>query len=520
MSKINFQSNLGILTNNAILLGAIISASLVFRFYFFPFGIPLVLDAFNYFWYASDLVLLGRVPDSYTFANNGWPLFVSLILSLMKANSMIMQMEMQRIITVIVSALTVVPVYFLCRRFVENRFALIGATLFAFEPRLIQDSLSGLNNSLYIALATCSLVLFLSSKKNARYYSFALIGVASLVRSEGMFLFFALSIIYLLNYRKDRKAMIRYGSLLLIFVIIIAPIAVIRIQTTGSDALTSRIVTSTSEIIVSNSSSQDKIFNYISNGVITFSKFLVWDMIPIFIFFIPVGIFLIFKTRNFEKNTIILVLFITSIPTFYAYSVSAMDAKYFYYLYPLFCVLSVLAIKRYVGFVSNSKILFFFILVGIIIGSIIFLDLKLVHNDHDKEAVILSRYIGDNAKGVNNYYPEVAFVFPAEVEKQWPILNSSFKAQLPVLPTEEFHSLKEFINFNKNKGLTHIVTDDNNKTPEFIRDVFFHPENYTYLDLVFDYRENGFTSYHVKVYKINYEKFNQLNNLNSNMNIN
>ena len=64
-----------------------------------------------------------------------------------------------------------------------------------------------------------------------------------------------------------------------------------------------------------------------------------------------------------------------------------------------------------------------------------------------------------------------------------------------------------FAHPSKDSGLTHIVTDDNNKSPEFIKDVFFHPEKYPYLRLVFDYQKNGFTSYHVKIYEINYEKF-------------
>ena len=49
---------------------------------------------------------------------------------------------------------------FLCKRFVNYKFAIIGAAIFAFEPRLIQDSLLGLNSSMYIALGTLALVLF------------------------------------------------------------------------------------------------------------------------------------------------------------------------------------------------------------------------------------------------------------------------------------------------------------------------------------------------------------------------
>ena len=508
MSESDFRKKKIIIffNNHILVITTIILSSLLLRLYFFPFGVPLVLDSFGYFWYASDISLLGKLPEGYIFANNGWSVFMGSFFSLLKLNSMNSYMELQRIISVIISVLTVIPVYFLCKRFVDYRFAIIGAVIFAFEPRLIQDSLSGLNNSLYIALVAIALVLFFSSNRYAIYGSFALIGFASLVRSEGLFLFFALSVMYLVNHRKNQREIIRYAILFLIFFIIITPMAILRIQTTGSDALTSRIIGSTSEIMT-NSTGNQGIFDYIINGSVTFIKFLGWDMLPIFIFFVPLGIFLIFQNRNFERNTIILTLIISSIPTFYAYSAQALDTKYFYYHYPIFCVLSVLAIKKYDEFVSKQNLLLIIILIGIVIGSFVFLDVKLIDVNHQKEASLVAQYVVNNAKGINNYYPEVAYVFPTELDKKWPILKSSFKTELSVLRTEDFDSLKEFISFSKDSGLTHIVTDDNNKSPEFIKDVFFHPEKYPYLRLVFDYQKNGFTSYHVKVYEINYEKF-------------
>ena len=244
MFKIDFLENAikKIKKNSIVPIVTIIVSSLLLRLYFFPFGIPITHDAVNYFWYASDINILGRLPNGYTFGNNGWPVFLAPFFTMLKSNNMILHMELQRTISVLISVLTVIPVYFLCKRFVDYKFAIIGAVIFAFEPRLIQDSLSGLNNSLYIALEAIALVLFFSSNKYAKYYSFAIMGFASLVRSEGLFLFFALSIIYFLNHRKNKREIIRYAILFLIFFMIITPMAILRIQTTGSDALTSRII--------------------------------------------------------------------------------------------------------------------------------------------------------------------------------------------------------------------------------------------------------------------------------------
>ena len=120
--------------NHVLVIITIILSSLLLRLYFFPFGIPLVLDSFGYFWYASDISLLGRLPEGYIFANNGWSVFMGSFFSLLKLNSMISYMELQRTVSVLISVLTVIPVYFLCKHFVNYKFAMIGAIIFAFEP--------------------------------------------------------------------------------------------------------------------------------------------------------------------------------------------------------------------------------------------------------------------------------------------------------------------------------------------------------------------------------------------------
>ena len=267
MSKIDVQSSSGIFSNAVILLGIIIGASLALRFYFFPFGIPLTLDSLTYFWYASDVSTLGKLPHGYSFANNGWPIFLAPFFVLIKLNSMISYMELQRIIATLVSVLTIIPVYFLCRKFVENRFALFGAAVFAFEPRLIQNSLLGLNESLYIFCGTIALVLFLKNQKTSTYVAFAFIGFASVVRSEGLFLFFALSIMYIIRYRKNKSELMRYSILVAIFAASVLPIAILRIEITGTDALTGRIV---NEAIAASSASNVGITVYVKNTIITF----------------------------------------------------------------------------------------------------------------------------------------------------------------------------------------------------------------------------------------------------------
>ena len=66
------------------------------------------------------------------------------------------------------------------------------------------------------------------------------------------------------------------------------------------------------------------------------------------------------------------------------------------------------------------------------------------------------------------------------------------------------NSLIEFIDSSKDKGLTHLAVDGREHQPEFLRDVFYHDEEYGYLTKIFDSKELNM-KYNVKIYKINYE---------------
>ena len=68
-----------------------------------------------------------------------------------------------------------------------------------------------------------------------------------------------------------------------------------------------------------------------------------------------------------------------------------------------------------------------------------------------------------------------------------------------------FTSLNEFINYGKNEGLTHLIADENENRPQFLKDVFKN-EAIPYLTKIYDSSEHGY-QYHLKIFQIDYEKF-------------
>jgi len=179
-----------IIKSPIVILSAIITIGITIRIIFVPFEIPLNSDNFAYFMYAIDHSLGQN--STMQVSNDGWPLFVSFFFSLYNSSNFLDYMAMQRILSVVISSLIAIPIYFLCRRFFDERLALLGSLIFVFEPRIIQNSTFGITDPLYILLIVIGMVLILSSSHKRNYLAFIAIALASTVRIEGLFLLPAL----------------------------------------------------------------------------------------------------------------------------------------------------------------------------------------------------------------------------------------------------------------------------------------------------------------------------------------
>ena len=508
MSQIHsfLESKLNYFFNNTFLALIVIGIiSLAIRITLFPTNIPLTLDALTFFWYATDISILGHFPNGYGFANNGWPLFLSFFFSIFHFDNFLSYMNMQRGLSVTLSLLTIIHVYLLCRKFFDKPLSILGSVIFAFEPRLILNSLLGLTDTLYILLVAISLVLFFSSSKKLNYVSFGIVGIASVVRGEGLFLFFPLIAMFLIRTRKEKKLVIRGLIAVSIFILILIPVAELRIKTEGTDALSGRILEG-SQIILTKSH-QSGLTHYVATSLENIIKLTGWSLIPIFILFVPIGIILIFRDRSSNNITIIVTTISMMLPVLYGFS-SNPDTRYIYPLYPLLIILSLFTIKKIRDKVMNHNTILLWILIGILVSSCIYLDFKKFDNEHQREAFVVAQHAVSVANGINDYYPEESYIVVAEMPKDWPQLKSSIDFHVHAVSTQEYDSLEKYIESSKNNGLTHLVLDGNKIRPSFLNDVYYHDEKYPYLTKVYDSIDDNL-KYHVKIYKIDYSKFEQ-----------
>ena len=490
----------------------------IIRFYYVPFEIPLILDAVGYFNYATDMMILDEFPKGYPSPNNGWPTLLYVFFNLFPSDNYFDYMNIQRIVSVCISVLTIIPVYYLCKKFFDEKIAIIGAAIFVLEPRIIQNSIAGITESLFIFLGVISLSLFLSNNKKMIYMSFVIAGLFALVRYEGLLLIIPLVIIFTVRFRKEKKFYLKIFFVVLIFVLTLLPMAHIRSETLGNDGLVNHIAAGPLfyQSVAEQNDNEHIIFEMILNGFYSYVIYFGWVTIPMFFLILPYGFFKIIKNRD-TKNWMLIITGITlSISALYAYSRDIQETRYLYVLYPLLCVISLYTINPIFNKFKNKKVqLSIIIIIVMTITSIIFLEIKL-DTEHEKEAFAISEKIADNVGGVNAYYPESNYLLSSKIhEKKIPSLYDVEIDGTKIISTSNYKTLEEFIVENKQNGLTHIVIDDKKGRQEFLRNIILNENNYLYLEKEFDSKDLEF-KYNVKMFKINYELFDSIMKQNNN----
>ena len=511
------DAGFGFFTNHILVCILIIFAlSLILRLTFFEPEISIRQDANAYLWYAIDMSILKSFPYSI-HTNDGWPIFLSIFFGIFNFNNYQDYATLQRIISIVISSLTIIPVYILCRRFFDRSFAIVGTALFAFEPHLIQNSLFGLTEPLYLFLAVTSLALFLSNNRKLIYGSFAVAALATIIRAEGITILVILLITFFVNNRKEKRTISGILLAIIIFSAVFVPMMIIKIQTSsGIESSSINHIIGFSYGSITDPENSVLSLPNLLEGVETMVKRLGQSMIPYFAFFVPFGIVLLFKNRNKENNLIIISLLVYSlvaIRMFYAVG----DLRLIFFLYPLFIILSLQTI-RHVGDNIEFKRIF---LVGII-GAILLLSWFFLYSNtnynYDKEVVNFADYMINNVKVSNNFYPESGVIYSewASSNLKFPILSSDVKYTGPelldyvkgsnfVYLEKSANSVEEYIRLARDHNLSHLIIDSNEKRQSYFKDIFHHEDRYPYLIKEFDSAKEGYRYYNVKVFKIDYE---------------
>ena len=494
------------------------------RINFATFDIPVSLDGLEYYSFAYEIVLSNNFPVGILGTNDGWGLFLSVFFTIFSNTDFMTLNFIQKSSSIILSVITIIPLYYLCRHFVPERFAVIGSALFILDPRIITNSTLGITEPLFIFLNTIILVSVFKNNSRFILLTFVLIALSSIVRYEGLLMIIPISIIYFIRFKPNKKLVRNFLIGIILFLILLAPIIVLRMDANGMDGLSSHIFPSyiSAELIedsgnklVDVDSNDNFLLDFGKKSIFNTLKYIVWVCVPLFVVLLPIGLYKIFKDKNNKINYLILLSAFMIIPALYAYGREIQEPRYLLVLIPIFSVVSAYGLSKFQLFSKNLWMVIF--VIGILLTSILFLwyiqDEQYIIK---KETYYVSKVVTDIATGVNNY--ERAYLLkPAELDQKWPkpleVSNSGeLKGEIIThtkrIVFDDSPDLERFIQNSRSLGLSHLVVFENNQ--EMILDkVFVEPEKYPYLEIEFDSKEMNFMN-KIRIYKINYVEFDRM----------
>jgi 4-amino-4-deoxy-L-arabinose transferase-like glycosyltransferase len=522
-SKRSKQNIPSYFNNIWIILAVICTVGFLLRIVWIDYQIPLTADSSGYFWYAIETSITGNFPNSdcgwaCTFPNTGWSSFISAFFMIFSFDNYLDYMNLQKYLGVIMSVITIIPMYYLSKVFIEKKYAMIATILFAFNPRIVENSILGVTEPMYIFAIVLMLYTFFQHGKNYPYITLGIIGIISIIRYEGLLLFVPISLLYFYRFKFSKKIILKYFIAVIVFLLIIISWGIMKIDLTGSDGIISHVSAGPnyySSVIKEKQDPNEAIINFLKTGITNMVKFLGLATLPLLTLLIPLGIYTMISKGKLSNFLILFsIVIVLLIPAFYAYSRNFQEVRYLLVIFPIFCIFSSFFLKKITEKVKYKKS-FLIVFIGITIASTIgFIEYKNVDDTNQVEIYEFSKVVYSTVS-ITNYFSHAEYldIMRAESSEEFPILRKDLPTSIPVLFTDEsikYDNLEEFIEKNRINGLTHIIVDKGDSRTGIFNDIFVNEEKYTYLTKKFDTFDNGYKNYHAKIFEIDYNEFYKL----------
>ena len=183
--------------------------SLGFKLSVVDFSIPVNSDNLDYTLYA-----IAHTNGDFSQSSHrgmGWSLFTSIFFGFIDSENFLDYSNTIRILSMVIGISSIPMMYLIGRKFFDQRYSLVAASLFAFEPHLNYNSTLGLTEPILI-LAIIGAFYFILNQ-NTRFIVLSLImaGIAYWIRINGFWVFVTISIIYFATQRKSRRFLTNYS---------------------------------------------------------------------------------------------------------------------------------------------------------------------------------------------------------------------------------------------------------------------------------------------------------------------
>ena len=283
-------------TQTILIILLIAIAGLLIRLVFYPYNIPVSADAIDYFSYSIALARGDIFPDGYLINKFGWSVFLSSFFAISNATEMIDFMNIQRIVSMIVSIATIVPLYYLIKNFYKKEVAIIAASLFIFSPKIIENSLLGISDPLFIFLISFSIMFVFIRNSKYYYLSYIFASFAFIVRQEGILILIPLILFFFIKKNFSVKTITKLGIGIISFSLIVLLSNFLLVSGMDNisvfDTVIHAMEFSEQDIVIENKDGTDETgtisgdkIEFLKNSILKYSMYSGWILLPNLVFF-------------------------------------------------------------------------------------------------------------------------------------------------------------------------------------------------------------------------------------------
>jgi hypothetical protein len=492
-----------ILSNPVISIGCIILIGFIIRVYFTPWHLP--TDSFDSIFFMIEGLEYSNGDFSGWSNRFLWPLFLSLFFLIFNFENNFDYTNLFRILSITISVSTISIVYFIAKKYVSIKYAILAALFFAIEPNLIENSIFGMTEPLFILLGSLSFYCIIQSKQKYQLLAFIFAGLSFDTRLNGIVLLFLLASTFIINKNERTKKTLGLG--ILIFFIISFPAHFLIPLEEGFSpfpiikeiGINVEQDTTTYSTYTSDPSSNSLILNAVVNEFLHIFRI----SIPFLVIFVPIGMIFSIMKLDFKHKVLFLVIGISLIIAIPQYTVSN-EYRNLFFLIPFFCIFSGIGLEKLTQNISIKNIFLIVLFAGLILLSGNFL--------RERYDIDETLYLEKDAFGnyiANNLMGNITGDLRLEIVRNIPNLKDStyftngiisFYDPGRIIDSE--NTLTEYIIRN---NINYLVIDKNEQKSHFpiFDKIISEEDSFVYLSKDINSRELDYTKLNVEIYKIN-----------------
>jgi len=537
-----------------IFLSGIIFISLCLKLHTIDFSLVVNSDGLAYL--LNGIAHVNGDFSQHPHRSVGWDLVLTPFFSLIDTNEIIVYSNISRIVSISISLVCIILVFFLGKKFFNEKYSLIAAGLYAFEPHLNYNSGLGLSEPLFHLLTLTSLIFLFKDKSKFIIISLGLAALVWWTRFNGISIVLIIILIYFLVNKKDIKFFRNLFIGIVLFLIVISPILIERNNQFGDPlyfSYSNSVFSGSYEEMISIQSKNNStdtigfiqengilkfIDTFFVNGLFNVVSTLTRILFPYLIILFPIGIFFSLRAFDQEKKYVKinwLIIIFSCLSLILTFSIIS-EKRYLYFLFPFIIIFSVIPIQRLIeygfstfSFTKKQKDVALTIIIILILFTSIWFTMRYDKPDLEleNEKMQFAIFVRDNLSGVMqremgysfDYYSQVLIDNPKGnfknckvnfVSDYCGISEDGILYRLVVTG----NSVEELVENGREYDLKYILSNESKDDIEFhgfLDEIYFKENEYPFLEKIYDSENEGFIKLKFKIFEINYEKFDEMN---------